>query len=170
MGKYEDLATRIGKLVDEKNVAYGDAVGTCGSFLRVYFPDGVPVEKYQEMLYMVRCHDKFSRIATAPDAFGESPWHDVAGYGILAAAHSELEREHKQNPPTRKPQVIHDSRCKVFFGLGCTCDAGVVKTEPCKSPSSHPPANANRTEPQDITSSPECCGHCKPPAGKITSA
>jgi hypothetical protein len=33
--------------------------------------------------------DKLFRIATARDALGESPYRDIAGYGLLGAARAE---------------------------------------------------------------------------------
>ena len=38
------------------------------------------------MLAMTRIIDKLFRIATHKDAFGESPFKDIAGYGILGVA------------------------------------------------------------------------------------
>ncbi len=44
------------------------------------------------MLALVRIFDKMKRIATQKDAFGESPFKDIAGYGLLGAmAHKEEE-------------------------------------------------------------------------------
>ena len=41
------------------------------------------------MLAVVRIVDKLFRIATDKDAFGESPFKDIAGYGILGVANAE---------------------------------------------------------------------------------
>jgi hypothetical protein len=82
-GKYEKIATEIGKLVDEKNAAYGDAFHKSAGFLEILFPFGVPVEQYEDMLGLVRDFDKSMRIATDRDALGENPWRDKAGYGVL---------------------------------------------------------------------------------------
>ena len=71
-------------LVHKKNIAYGDASGKTQAILKTLFPDGVPVESYKDMLLMIRCFDKFSRIATNNDEFGESPWKDIMGYAMLA--------------------------------------------------------------------------------------
>lgn len=82
---YEELGTEIGRLVQEKNTAYGDAFAKSGEILRILYPDGVRPEQYRDMLAIVRILDKLFRIATAKDAFGESPFRDVAGYGLLGA-------------------------------------------------------------------------------------
>ncbi len=75
---------RIGKLVDEKNAAYGDSFAKSGEVLALLYPDGIRPEQYRDMLGVVRVLDKLFRIAARRDAFGESPWDDVAGYGVVA--------------------------------------------------------------------------------------
>lgn len=83
MGKYKELAERIGNLVDDKNAAYGSSFDQAGDFLKLLYPDGIPVASYTDMLCVVRIFDKLKRIATRKDAFGESPYGDIVGYGLL---------------------------------------------------------------------------------------
>ena len=45
------------------------------------------------MLAITRIVDKLFRIATKKDAFGENPFKDIAGYGILGVANGESEKE-----------------------------------------------------------------------------
>lgn len=80
---YEEIGREIGKLVAEKNKAYGDAFHKSDEFLQLLYPDGIETVQYSDMLAVVRVFDKLMRIANQKDAFGESPWKDVAGYGIL---------------------------------------------------------------------------------------
>jgi len=82
-GAYEALGREVGALVDEKQAAYGDSFGKSAEYLRILYPNGVPPEKYQDMLCLVRIFDKAMRLATKKDAFGESPYRDIAGYGLL---------------------------------------------------------------------------------------
>jgi len=82
-GKYEHIGTEIGRLVDEKNRSYGDAFNRVGDFLKILYPNGVKPEQYDDMLAIVRVFDKLMRIAHQKEAFGENPWRDIAGYGIL---------------------------------------------------------------------------------------
>ena len=84
-GVYEDLGKEIGELVDQKNAAYGDSFNRSGKILKELYPKGIMPEQYNDMLAMIRIIDKMFRIATDKDAFGESPWQDIAGYGILKA-------------------------------------------------------------------------------------
>lgn len=86
---YEKLGSEVGKLVDEKQVAYGNSYGKSGEVLQILYPDGVMPEQYTDMLAIVRVLDKLFRIATQKDAFGESPWRDVAGYGLLGVKKDE---------------------------------------------------------------------------------
>lgn len=87
--KYEEIGRIIGALVDEKNAAYGDSFHHAGEVLRVLYPDGVRPAQYQRMLYTVRVIDKLFRLATQPDAFGENPAKDIAGYSILMSRDKE---------------------------------------------------------------------------------
>ena len=89
MTDYVRIATEIGKLVTEKQAAYGDSVGNTEEILAILYPDGVPISAYADLLLMVRVLDKLSRIATDKDALGESPWGDVAGYGVLGVTRGE---------------------------------------------------------------------------------
>jgi hypothetical protein len=86
LSPYEVIAEQIGRLVVEKQAAYGDAHGRAGEVMRVLYPNGIPPEKMDDALAVVRVVDKLFRIATDRDALGESPWRDIAGYGILGAA------------------------------------------------------------------------------------
>lgn len=81
---YSKIGQEIGKLVESKQAAYGDSFGKSGQVLRLLYPDGIPTEKLDDALTVVRVVDKLFRIATAKDAFGESPWSDVCGYAVLS--------------------------------------------------------------------------------------
>lgn len=85
--KLQTSGEEITKLVVEKNRAYGDAVTKVNAILAELYPDGVEPDRFSDMLLLVRVLDKLCRIAAGdPDAFGESPWRDIAGYGIIGMA------------------------------------------------------------------------------------
>lgn len=86
IGTFGQLGLDIGNLVDEKNHAYGSSWEKCGEFLKLLYPNGMQPDQYQDALLMVRIFDKQMRIANKKDAFGESPYRDIAGYGILGAS------------------------------------------------------------------------------------
>ncbi len=84
-GHYESIGQQLGALVDRKNKAYGDSFHQAGKCLEAMYPDGVPVEKYTDMLGVIRVLDKLFRIAKDENEEGESPWNDIGGYSILKA-------------------------------------------------------------------------------------
>ena len=86
--RFERIGTDIGKLVDEKNTAYGSSFEKSEQILQVLYPEGVKPDQYKDMLAVTRIVDKLFRIATKKDAFGESPFKDIAGF---------------HNHPTRSP-------------------------------------------------------------------
>ncbi len=96
-----EIARKSGELVSEKNAAYGKSFHRSGEFLKLLYPDGIRPEQYQDALALVRVFDKQMRIATAKDAFGESPWADITGYGILGVHYSEQGRQ------LDRPEVRH---------------------------------------------------------------
>lgn len=87
--RFEVIAEQIGKLTAEKNEAYGDSASRSGAALEIFYPRGVSPAQYGDMLLVVRVLDKISRIATRKRALGESPWRDIAGYGLLGTALDE---------------------------------------------------------------------------------
>lgn len=89
---FSELAAELGKLVDEKNAAYGDW-NVPGQMLKLLYPNGVKPEQMDDMLTVVRILDKLRRIATKKDAFGESPYKDIFGYSLLAIRKAEVEQQ-----------------------------------------------------------------------------
>jgi hypothetical protein len=86
---YEKIGTEIGKLVQEKNEAYGDSFGQSCKILEVLYPEGIKPGQYRDALAITRVIDKLFRLANKKDAFGESPWRDICGYAILGVANDE---------------------------------------------------------------------------------
>lgn len=93
--KFEERGQELGELVDKKQAAYGDSFGKSGDVLRCFYPDGIKPDQYDDVLGLVRIIDKQFRIATDRDAMGESPWKDIAGYGLLGDARVEKEKNYK---------------------------------------------------------------------------
>lgn len=90
---YKKIATELGILVQEKQEAYGNSFGKSEQILKVLYPNGIQPENYQDVLTITRILDKLFRIATKKDAFGESPYRDIAGYALLGLAHDLEEKE-----------------------------------------------------------------------------
>lgn len=89
---FQRIGREVGDLVTEKNKAYGNSFRDCSHFLEILYPDGITPDKYADMLCVVRMFDKLKRIATKKDAFGESPYRDIAGYAILGIDKDENEK------------------------------------------------------------------------------
>ena len=126
--KFMPIAVKIAELVQEKNIAYGDAAGKSVEYLKLLYPDGVRPEQYQNMLLLVRDFDKNMRIATDEDALGESPWGDKAGYAILAV---EL-RNRRQGPNVIKQVDLKDNKIKRYCS-NCEYINYPSGVEPCDS-------------------------------------
>ncbi len=95
---FRRIGREVGDLVAEKNAAYGDSFARSCEILAVLYPAGVKPDQYRDMLGVVRVLDKLFRIATKKDAFGESPWRDVAGYGVVATAADERAKAAEVKP------------------------------------------------------------------------
>jgi hypothetical protein len=83
---YEQIALDVARLVQKKQIAYGNSFGRSGEILRIIYPNGISHAHMDQALTIVRVLDKLFRIANEPEAFGESPWADIVGYGLLAEA------------------------------------------------------------------------------------
>ena len=90
---YEARARALGRLVESKQCQYGDSAGRAGQIMRVLYPEGIAPHRYDDALLVVRVLDKLSRIAQrgadGQDLGGESPWQDIAGYGLLGQSKDE---------------------------------------------------------------------------------
>jgi hypothetical protein len=80
---FEDIGESVGKLVHDKQMAYGDSFGRSGECLRQMYPNGIKPEQYDDLLTIARILDKLFRIANDPKAFEENPYQDIVGYGLL---------------------------------------------------------------------------------------
>jgi hypothetical protein len=104
MRDYVKTATEIGKLVTVKQEAYGDSFSKSEEIIKILFPNGVKPENYRDLLTITRIIDKLFRIATRKNAFGESPYRDIAGYALLGIV-SDLEEE-KKNTGNGKARTL----------------------------------------------------------------
>lgn len=89
---YKEIGEEIGNLVEEKNAAYGSSFAECYKILSVLYPTGIKPEQYTDALAIIRVIDKLFRLATRKDAFGESPWKDIAGYALLGIHNDESKK------------------------------------------------------------------------------
>ena len=87
IGKFENIGMELGKLTDEKREAYGNSATIATEVMKLLYPQGIKIEQMNDMLLIVRVLDKICRIANKKDAFGENPWADVVGYGLIGVEH-----------------------------------------------------------------------------------
>lgn len=87
--KYIQVAHEVAALVSKKQEAYGDSFGQAGKLMRVIYPAGIMPGQMDDALTVVRILDKLFRIANKKDAFNESPWRDIVGYGLLSVVRDE---------------------------------------------------------------------------------
>lgn len=113
-----DLGTKLGKLTEEKNIAYGDSFRRSGAFLSMLYPNGIRPDQYDDALTLVRIFDKLMRIATDQDAFGESPYNDIVGYGLLG---SVLHTEKTEKTPTLSVLVTQCRHYKAYNNCTQAC-------------------------------------------------
>lgn len=104
--KFEETAEKIGKLVAEKNVAYGSSFSQSHKILEVLYPQGIAPHQFTDALAIIRVVDKLFRIATNKDAFGESPWQDIAGYAILGVVKAENESRQMDIERNKKMDLL----------------------------------------------------------------
>jgi hypothetical protein len=90
---YEAIGAEVGRLVKEKQLAYGDSFGRSGAVLEQLYPNGITPDQYGDLLTIARILDKIFRIASDKDAFGENPYQDIVGYGLLG-----MGRHQKKEP------------------------------------------------------------------------
>lgn len=97
-GFFEQKGQDIGKMVDEKEKAYGSAVKKTYEIVRVflqpYYKDGkyeIPESLLRHLLLQVRIIDKQNRIFNNPDfdLMSESPYRDLSGYGLLGEEYTK---------------------------------------------------------------------------------
>ena len=93
MTSYTEEALNLAELLVKKQIAYGDAFGESKKIIRVLYPKGIQPDQYQDALAIIRVIDKLFRVANKKDAFGEDPWRDIAGYGLLSVVHAKRQRE-----------------------------------------------------------------------------
>ena len=80
---FSKIGAQVGKLVHDKQLAYGDSFGRSGECLRQMFPEGIKLDQYDDLLTIARILDKLFRLANDPRAFDENPYQDIVGYALL---------------------------------------------------------------------------------------
>jgi hypothetical protein len=119
---FTELANGIGKLVEEKNKAYGSAFDRAGDFLRVLYPEGIKPDQYKDMLCIIRVFDKLMRIATSYEGTEEKKvdaYSDLMGYGLLGLRASLTEQENKKS--SEVAQKINEASSEIKEEIARKC-------------------------------------------------
>lgn len=153
MKTLQQLGTDLGALLEEKNAAYGSSFAASGDFLRLLFPRGVPADRYDDALLMVRIFDKQMRIATDKDAFGESPYQDIAGYGILGVQLHQQRKDSTTWPDTASADAATQSKAQQDSAAPST-SAKTTTSESAKTASAPSPQPESSSAPQKDASAP----------------
>lgn len=98
------VATEIGELLVVKDAAYGSAFEKTKEILKILFPNGLPVEAFDDGLTIQRILDKICRLTvlcTNPEENKteertEDAWKDIAGYAIKALCEQRRKKANKQ--------------------------------------------------------------------------
>lgn len=80
MTQFEELAKEVAQLVDQKNEDYGNCYGVSSELLKLFAPDGIPPDKYNDIAILLRLVEKLKR------GFGgeisRDLWVDIIGLGL----------------------------------------------------------------------------------------
>lgn len=93
---WAELGGEVARILDSTNKAYGNSTEKSARILGILYPEGIQPEQLHDARCMTSILDKLSRIATDKDAFGESPWRDVAGYALLAYRYDLMRHKERQ--------------------------------------------------------------------------
>lgn len=108
---YAELGSKIGALVDVKNVQYGDSSRHTGEILKVLYPSGISPHQYADVLYIARVIDKLFRIATAHDIDRGYHAQDIARYSLLKCKqHQDTTEQHNHIMSRLTGQSIHPQK------------------------------------------------------------
>ncbi len=79
-----ELSNELGVMLEEKNQKYGDAFDRTSDLFKIFYPNGIKQDQYDDALLLVRIFDKMMRIASGnANAFNEDAYKDIAGYAML---------------------------------------------------------------------------------------
>lgn len=159
MKSHGQIAAEIGELVARKNVAYGDSLAMVGTILALHFPQGIPLDRYDDAFLLARIFDKTMRFAQKNDPLGESPLTDIAGYAIAGLGHQQHMKEHdprwqgNANGPdahisssVKQPASAEMSAKPGTRSTGCaSSEAGPTPSEPASAPSAKTSSVASPT-------------------------
>lgn len=80
----EEVGVKLASMLKKKHAHYTDSILRVALALEVFYPNGVKPGQFVDFALVVRTLDKIMRISSGKRSIdNESPWIDVAGYGVL---------------------------------------------------------------------------------------
>lgn len=86
------IATKVAKLVEEKQAQYGNQITSMGPILKELYPGGIKPDQYNDLTLIVRILDKIGRITKGNGEGNEDAWGDLLGYSLLGKANVQNRR------------------------------------------------------------------------------
>ncbi len=83
---FEKFGREKGKLLCKKNAQYGNSYVKVPAIMKIFYPEGIPIEAYKDATAMVRVLDKLCRRSVGNKEALED-WGDIAGYGLVMEAY-----------------------------------------------------------------------------------
>ena len=91
MTRFEELAKEVAQLVDQKNEEYGNCYSVAPELLKLFAPNGISPDKYNDIAILLRLVEKIKR------GFGgeisRDLWIDIVGLGLNGL--KEYDERHK---------------------------------------------------------------------------
>jgi len=72
----------VSEITQMKSESYHDAMHKYKNILKIMFPDGIPVDRYEHLYPCLRILDKVVRILTGKNLKGDDDYLDIAGYAM----------------------------------------------------------------------------------------
>lgn len=85
---YEQVALSIAKLVEKKQIQYGNSFSFSYEVMKVLYPNGMTIEQMSDALVVIRIIDKLFRIANGNKG-NEDAFSDIVGYGLLSVVRNK---------------------------------------------------------------------------------
>ncbi len=118
--QFLEKGKEIGKILVEKNSAYGNSFVCSGEILKILYPNGVSTNQCEDALALTRIIDKMFRIANKKDGkdqMGESPYKDICGYSMLGWVRDEMKEY-----DVKKGGELRKQCCERDYDFDGNCD------------------------------------------------
>ena len=81
MSEFEKIAIEVARMVDVKNEEYGECYKVAPELLKLFMPDGISSDKYEDIAIVLRLIEKVARLL-GPTTNTKDIWADIIGLGL----------------------------------------------------------------------------------------